>query len=288
MIQADPSDPHSGPASLIAFDAEDLAAYLDRIGHMGAVAPDVATLRTLLALHLAAIPFENIDPLFRITPDLSARGLMAKLVHGGRGGYCFEQNGLLLGMLRKIGFDAHGLVARVHWTIPPGQMQPRSHMLIHVALPEGAHIVDAGFGGMTPTGVLRLEPDIVQETPHEPFRLLRAGAYWLSQALVAGEWRDVYRFDLNPQIPIDYQMSNYYLANSDDSFFTKGLVAARQITGQRLALGNRVFTIYPTNDAPERRMLADADAICDVLEKEFGIRLPDRGALIARIAEMGL
>lgn len=272
---ADPSRLH--------FDAADLAAYLDRIGYAEPVAPDLPTLRALHAHHVGAIAFENIDPMFRHTPDLSARGLMTKLVHGGRGGYCYEQNGLYLGMLQHIGFEAHGLMGRVRWGSPADNVTPRSHMMIHVTLPEGPYLTDAGFGGMTPTGPLKFEADIVQETPHEPFRLLRDGSDWLLQAEVAGTWNDVYRFDLNPQIPIDYKASNYYLANSDDSFFTQGVIAARHVAGQRMALGKHSFTIYPTGKAPQRRTLKDAAEICDTLETEFGIRLPDRDALIARI-----
>lgn len=269
--------------SRIHFDAADLAAYFARIGYSGPVAPDLPTLRALHLHHVAAIAFENIDPMLRRTPDLSARGLMAKLVHGGRGGYCYEQNGLYLGMLQQIGFEAHGLVARVRWGAPAGSVAPRSHMMIHVTLPDGPYLTDAGFGGMTPTGPLKFEAGIVQETPHEPFRLLRDDPDWLLQAEVAGTWSDVYRFDLNPQLPIDYKANNYYLANSDDSFFTQGVIAARHAAGQRMALNNHSFTIYPTGKAPQRHMLKDAVEICDTLETQFGIRLPDRDALIARI-----
>lgn len=273
--------------SRIHFEAADLTAYLDRIGYSGPVAADLATLRALQGHQLASLAFENLDPLFRRTPDLSAAGLIAKLVRGGRGGYCYEQNNLLLGMLQRIGFDAHGLMGRVRWGSPADNLTPRSHMMIHVTLPDGPYLVDAGFGGMTPTGPLRFVPDIVQETPHEPFRLLHEGPSnggdWLLQAEVAGTWNDIYRFDLNPQIPIDYKASNYYLANSDESFFRQGVIAARHVPGKRMALGNGSFTVYPTGQAPQRHALGDGNAVCDVLEREFGIRLPDRVALIAYI-----
>ena len=172
---------------------------------------------------------------------------------------------------------------RVRWSVPVDIITARNHMMIHVALPDGGYLTDVGFGGMTPTDPLKFEARIVQETPHEPFRLLRDGTDWLLQAEVAGTWSDVYRFDLTPQLPIDYEAGNYYLANSDNSFFTQGVIAARHAAGQRMALNNRSFTIYPAGKAPQRRMLKDAAEICDTLEKEFGIRLPDRDALIARI-----
>ena len=68
----------------------DLPAYLERIGHVGPTAPTLATLAALVKAHAAAIPFENLDPLIGRTPALDLAGLQRKLVHGGRGGYCFE------------------------------------------------------------------------------------------------------------------------------------------------------------------------------------------------------
>src|SRR5690606_3432275 len=82
--------------------------------------------------------------------------------------------------------------------------RPRSHMLMRVDLPEGPHLVDVGFGGLTLTGVLALEPDVVQDTPHEPFRLVPAErSGYRMQALVGGEWRSLYWFDLTEQLLAD-------------------------------------------------------------------------------------
>ncbi len=71
---------------------------------------------------------------------------MAKLVHGGRGGYCYEQNGLYLGMLQHIGFECTWLDGTGALGRPlPTTYTPRSHMMIHVTLPEGPYLTDAGF-----------------------------------------------------------------------------------------------------------------------------------------------
>ena len=46
--------------------------------------------------------------------------LHAKLVAGGRGGYCFEQNLLFGHVLRALGFKVQEATARVRWSVPPG------------------------------------------------------------------------------------------------------------------------------------------------------------------------
>ena len=66
-----------------------------------------------------------------------------------------------------------GLAARVLWNMPDGVVTPRSHMLLLIDLDDDAFVADVGFGGLTLTGPLRLQPNVEQATPHEPFRLMR-------------------------------------------------------------------------------------------------------------------
>src|SRR5581483_6802547 len=70
----------------------DLDAYFRRIGYAGARTPTLQTLRALQALHPQAIAFENLDPLLGRPVNLDLGSLQDKIVHSGRGGYCFEQN----------------------------------------------------------------------------------------------------------------------------------------------------------------------------------------------------
>ncbi len=118
-------------------------------------------------------------------------------------------------------------------------------MLVRVELGGRTHLVDVGFGGLTLTGVLRLEPDIEQPTPHEPFRLLSIDdGNWRMQARVRGEWTTLYRFDLQRQHQVDYEVTSYYLSTNPTSHFVTGLIAARAEQGRRLALRGRDFAIH--------------------------------------------
>jgi hypothetical protein len=68
----------------------DLPAYLERVGHDGDTAPTVATLTALHRAHLAAIPFENLDIILGRGIAVDLESVQRKLVHGRRGGYCYE------------------------------------------------------------------------------------------------------------------------------------------------------------------------------------------------------
>lgn len=264
----------------------DLGAYLERIGLHGPVSPDLATLREIEQAHVAAIPFENLDPFLGVVPALDTASVERKLVHDGRGGYCFEQNRLLGDALRSLGFAVTELAARVLWGQAEDAITARSHMLLRVDIDGRIWLADVGFGGSTPTAPLRLAADVEQSTPHDTFRLLARGDDWYLHVSIDGEWKPVYRFDLTPQFPIDYLVSNYWLATRADSHFVANLVAARAPAGRRLALRNRQFTERVTGGATTRRTLGTTAEIRAVLEHEFRIRLPDDPTLDQRFNEL--
>lgn len=266
----------------------DLPRYLDRIGWTGDLPrPTLPDLRTLVARHTAAIPFENINPLLGVRVSLDIADIERKMVVDGRGGYCFEQNRLFATALESIGFKLSTLIARVLWTRDEDAITTRSHMLLKVQTSQGPHLVDVGFGGLTLTGALALVEDIEQATPHEPFRLIRRDdGDWRMQAQVQGEWKTLYRFDLQPQHPIDYEAPNHYAATFPLSHFTDTLIVARTLPGARLALRNGDYSIHRKGAESEKRLLGSVDEICRVLVEDFGIRLPEGGALQRRLAEV--
>ena len=263
--------------------AADIDAYFVRIGWSGPVAPDRATLNAIAAHHPAAIPFENLDPYLDRPVDLAPEALMAKLIHGQRGGYCFEQNGLLRHVLEGVGYAVTPLSGRVVWNMDPETVTARTHMLLRVDLPEGPVLIDSGFGVAVPTGVLDLVADIEQSTPHEPFRLNRVGEEWRAQIRIGDEWRTTYRFDLTRQNQIDYVVANWYTSTHPGSHFRHGLTLARPLPGRRLSLRGTEFTLHSIGRPSERRVLSTPEAVCAVIERDFGIRIPDRAALLARL-----
>lgn len=255
-------------------DAIDLGAYLRRVGWDGPVAPDLATLRGLSTAHVATIPFANLNPLMGWPVSLELADLQRKLVHDRRGGYCFEQNLLFEAVLREIGFDVTGLIARVLWGHPEDVETPQTHMLLQVKLAGESWLTDVGFGGHVLTGALRLQPDIEQATGHEPFRLLRNDAEWRMQSLTQGEWRSLYRFDLRPVPMIDYVVANHYVSTHPASRFVNNLMLGRTTADRRLGLFDADFTVRRLGQEPERRRLRDVAELREVMEREFLLRLP--------------
>jgi N-hydroxyarylamine O-acetyltransferase len=264
----------------------DLDSYFQRIGYTGERTATLETLRAIHVRHAAAIPFENLNPLMRWPVRLDVESLQQKLVRDGRGGYCFEQNLFLTHVLTALGFKVTGLAARVMWQVPQGVVPPRSHMLLRIDHDGQSYIADVGFGGLTLTGPLRLERDIEQTTPHEPFRLAGAGEEFVMEANVAGGWKPLYRFTLQEQLQPDYEVTNWYLSNHPGSRFVTGLIAARSTPDRRYALNNNEFAVHHLNGRSERRTLTTAAELRDILAGPFGVKLPDAPELDAALQRL--
>ncbi len=258
-------------------------AYFNRIRYSGPRTPSLATLQAIHALHPAAIPFENLNPLLGIPVLLDTPALQSKLIDAQRGGYCFEQNLLLKEALESLGFPVTSLAARVIWNRSDDAITSRSHMLLLVEVEGEQYIADVGFGGQTLTAPLRLELNTEQQTPHEPSRLIEHDGDFLLQAKIRDEWKSMYRFDLQKQYMIDYEVSSWYLSNHPESHFVTGLRVARAVPGKRFNLLGNELTTHTLGAKSATRTLSSVDELCDTLETIFGIRLPEHPNMRTRL-----
>jgi N-hydroxyarylamine O-acetyltransferase len=263
----------------------DLDAYLRRIGYAGPREPTLEVLASLHALHPAAIPFENLDPLLGRPVSLELEALQAKLVGQRRGGYCFEQNALFRAGLEALGFAVTPLIARVVWMAPPDRpLGGRNHMLLRVDLPEGPYIADVGFGGQLASAPLKLVADLEQPTTEAPFRLVVVSdGYFLETRLPAG-WTALYRFTLEPAEASDYEVSNWYTSTHPSFLLTTNLLAERLTPQVRLSLFNTSLTRRYPDGRAEVVALSSPETLAAVLETEFNLAPPvDPAALFARL-----
>ncbi|HEY1752033.1 MAG TPA: arylamine N-acetyltransferase [Caulobacteraceae bacterium] len=267
-------------------DDFDLDAYFRRIGYGGPARADLETLSALHARHVAAIPFENLDPLTGRPAKLDLASLQAKLVGRRRGGYCFEQNHLFRAALQAIGFEVTGLGGRVTWMSPPdAPLGPRGHMMLKVDLAEGPYLADVGFGAHLLDAPLRLAPGAEQATPRGRFRIERDGGQHALFVQQQGEWRRAYVFDLTPQLAADYEVANWFYSTHPEILFTYMLVAERLTEAARYNLVNTRLTERRGDGSASERILASAEELADVLDRLFDLEPPAPAAeVFAKIA----
>lgn len=277
------------PASLptsMELTATELQQYLQRIGFSGTPRHDEATLRQLHALHPQHIPFENLDSWQGQAVVLQPHTVFRKLVHAGRGGYCFEHNQLFQRVLKTLGFAVQGLSARVLWMLPADIVLPRTHMALLVTMGDAKWIADVGFGGMTMTAPLELQQTALQATPHETFRVHEHQGYYTVEVQLREQWQPLYRLSLDPCLPPDYETANWYVSTYPESKFVRHLIASRPDTSSRHALLDRRYTQHLPQQASVVTELATPAALREVLQERFLLRLDELQALDTRIQSL--
>jgi N-hydroxyarylamine O-acetyltransferase len=185
------------------------------------------------------------------------------------------------------------LAGRVLWGRDLAYLPARTHRLLRVEYEARHYLLDSGFGVLTPTGPLDLAlRDEPQHTPHERFRLRRLDADLLLESELRGaggnlHWAPLYRFDLNPQWPIDFEAANYQLARDPASQFVAGLRIAQPRIDGRYTLRDREFTWRNKAGHVESRRLNDANELRSVLRDTFGIDDSGITGLDERFAGLG-
>ena len=251
----------------------ELEAYFDRIGYAGPVEPTLQTLNGVMHAHVRAIPFENLDVLLGRSIDLSPEGIHRKLVTGRRGGYCFEQNGLLLLVLEAIGFEVTPLSARVRYQRPRDYTPARTHLFLRVNVHGIPWVADVGVGSLSLSSAIRLDVEGEQQTLHEPRRIIREDGRWFHQVRFGDEWHDVLEFTGEEMPPIDRELANWYTSAHPQSHFRNRLIAARALPdGGRVTLLNRELSVRGRDGASQIRLLQQPTELLAVLAERFGLR----------------
>ncbi|MCF3129499.1 arylamine N-acetyltransferase family protein [Streptomyces olivochromogenes] len=269
----------------------DLDAYLDRIGWRGGRRPDAATLRGVHLAHARSIPFENLDPLAGTAPSLAPADLIAKLVRGRRGGYCYEHNTLFTLALEALGFRVTGLAARVVLGADRLDSRPRTHMTLLVGAPGDPqpYLADVGFGAAG--ALLEAVPLTVDTEFHDAGRRHRFVhvphegplEMWVLEAHERGEtawgggdgaWSGQYAFTLEPFSRRDFEVFNWHVGTNPRSPFTQRPYIQRTTAERHLCLDGAHFVETRADGTVTERKLTDEAEARRVLDEDFDITVP--------------
>jgi N-hydroxyarylamine O-acetyltransferase len=251
--------------------AFDLDAYLARIGYSGDRRPSLEALNALHLAHATAIPFENLDILLGRPIRLDIESLQAKLVRDRRGGYCFEHNLLFATALTALGFQVTRLAARV--MLNAERVLPRTHMLLLVEIDGQRLLADVGFGA---EGLLLPVPFVVGTPVARLDRVYEVDVqddHYVLSLTDRSPPLALYRFSLEPQLLVDYEVASYFVSTNPNSIFTQLLLAQRIAPGLRHTLRNRELTIDDAGTVTTRAV-ADDDELLDILASKFDLAFP--------------
>ncbi|MEV6505983.1 arylamine N-acetyltransferase [Streptomyces sp. NPDC051642] len=264
-------------------------AYLRRLGVQHPASPTTDALRALHLRHLQTVPFENLSIHLGEEIVLEENRLLDKVVGAGRGGFCYELNGLFGALLTALGFDVALLAARVYGDEGRTGI-PYDHLALRVRTVDGGvWLADVGFGTHSHYPLAFEERD-EQEDPGGTFRVVVSGpdaagvrGRASGAGAVSGEAADLdvvrngrpeYRLEVRPRLLADFVVGAWWHSTSPASHFTRSLVCSRLLEqGGRITLAGRTLTVTSGEGTRDVHELTTDEEVLAVYRERFGIEL---------------
>eukprot|EP00300_Choanocystis_sp_HF-7_P028070 c33433_g1_i1.p1 GENE.c33433_g1_i1~~c33433_g1_i1.p1 ORF type:complete len:310 (+),score=41.99 c33433_g1_i1:127-930(+) len=221
-------------------------------------------LTPLTRAHVLAVPFENLNPATAQPVGIDLTSIFNKIVVDGRGGYCWETNGLMNCALRALGFTTRLVICRVLLRPEPSGL---THIVNIVTDSEGQqYLIDVGCGGFSPREPIPLSTE--PSTPHncnpELYRLItdHSGHLFAPGALIlqtwdhgSQGWQSCYSFHLNmPVLDRDLILGNHYTSTfigPENRFTRSRFVSLCTPVGRKTAIGKRFREVDNTQGGVE-------------------------------------
>lgn len=247
-----------------------LDQYFERIAYNGPREPTLDVLNSIHRGHVFTFPYENLDVVLQRPVDQDIRRIFKKMVRNRRGGWCYEQNGLLGWALSAVGFNVTRMTGGVMRAVF-GDGAWGNHLVLRVDLEE-SWIADAGLGDA-----------IVQPVP------LKAGVFnqdWRSfqlEHLGKDDWRFHNRenasplsFDVKDRIADEdlFTTTSTHLQEDAGSMFRQNLTCQLMTQDGTHALLGRVLRNTGAHKS-SRHLIQSEDELEYVLQTTFSINTPD-------------
>lgn len=251
----------------------DVNTYLAKIGYTGPTEPTLDTLRQIHKSHLTAIPFDNSlnadrERGFEVLGDVAIDydEVFTAIVEGGRGGVCYELNGLMRRLLTDLGFDLRILGAAVIQV--SGEFGPDlEHIFNCVHLDGEIYLVDVGLAGPSFLEPLRITEE-VQTQYGVDYRLVLEDDYRTLQRRSQGaDWSSIYKFKLQDRQLAEWTDLVPTLADFPVELVLVGTrIHSRAVeNGQLVLIGKRFVKVEDGKE--EIRVLARPEAFREIVDQ---------------------
>jgi len=250
----------------------DYIQYLHRIQVNKTENPSSSFLSKLQEQHLLTVTFENLDIHQGNKIVLDEDRIYQKIAIGGRGGFCYELNGLFCWLLRSLGFAVSMASARVYLPTKERFSPEFDHMVLLVDLGK-TYLVDVGFGDSFRKPIAL--PDGKSEDVSGSYRLRPFASgqdTYILQKRDDNDWQTVYSFTKHPRVLSDFEKMNDFNQSSPESHFTQQTICSIATRNGRVSLSDDFLTITDGSSKKKIEVFSQKD-FKQKLRDHFGIQL---------------
>lgn len=231
---------------------------------------DFGFLSDVVARHLATFAFSSVGCRLGEDLPLNFESLFLRIVAQRRGGYCFEQNGLLYGVLEELGFSPELYLARVIYNqdTHPGL----SHRITMVEYEGRRYVLDVGFGPLGPRIPVPMS-EIEANDGEKIFRIAerRPGEYHM-QVFKDGDFFSLYRFELARYGQADCELGHFYSHRHPDAVFVNHLVVSLIQANETRSLRDLEYWVIKKSGT-QNLEISDSEQLRRILVGELGVQV---------------
>lgn len=250
-----------------------IGAFFERIGMDAGTQVELSAefLGRVQAACVLNIAYENLNILEGKPIQLTAEALFDKIVTRGRGGYCFELNGLLADMLRQMGFAVSQRFAR--YLRGEKEIPMRRHRVVVVSLDGADYMLDIGVGQVAPRLPLKIAEGLVQEQNGETYKFIRDVRHgWVLWDVHHGNWQEYICFNDDEVYDVDFVQPSFFCEAHPDSVFNKEPMIAIKTQRGRKTIDGRVYKIFEEESPVYVEQEISDERMAQLLQSEFKLK----------------
>jgi N-hydroxyarylamine O-acetyltransferase len=138
---------------------------------------------------------------------------------------------------------------------------------------DGRWLADVGFGADGLLDPIPFEGDAPVRQGVWTYQLGREGDLFVVRSWHGDAWLDLYSFDLQPQLPVDYEVANHFTSTWPGSSFVKHVTVQRPGPDERLVLWERSLLVQRVG-SEERTDVRDSEQLLQILADRFNLEFP--------------
>lgn len=254
----------------------DVHQTLDRISYTGSRQTTLSVLTALQQAFLLTVPFENLDIHQARLISLEPGAAEHKIVKEGRGGFCYESNGLFHRLLETFGFRVQLCSAQM---MGKHSLSPvYDHMVLTAEIDGHGYLVDVGNGESVRTP-MQLNSNRVSTTPEG--KMYRIGTLEGMPTLEVcttdnHTWQTRFAVNSIACRLEDFRDRCQYHQTSKESPFTRQPLVTLALREGRATLTGRTFKVMRGNRVITEREFHSDEEYHACLQTQFGIYLHNK------------
>ncbi len=233
---------------------------------------DFEFLSNVVTRHIATFAFSSVGCQLGDDLPLDFESLYQRIVIERRGGYCFEQNGFLYGVLEELGFSPKLFLGRVihNQDTHPGL----THRISMVEYEGQRYVLDVGFGFLGPKFPVPM-PEAEPNDGKNNFRIVerRPGEYHM-QVFKDGDFFSLYRFELARYGQADCEVGHFFSHRHPDANFVNHLVVSLLQENETRSLVDLKYWII-AKSSTRSWDISNSEQLRRILVRELGVQVTE-------------